>query len=215
MRVFRQVAATGALVVATCAVSGLLWLRPDILLLGLIVLVALLTCGWQFLSRSCAARRPGVTTQLRHLRVQRGLLTRTWFETSSPSSRRWYPVHFHPLLLELPSPAEVTVHGRRLAAITVSGVTLYPSGPARTREPLGTRTDSPAEPDGYAAERARAAARWTRQLRVDAVFLVPAPFVGLLWAYLDGGGPGSWLGATLITGALGLWWAALRGSNPT
>ena len=213
MRVFRQVAATGALVVATCVVSGLFWLRPDILLLAFLVLVVLLTCGWQFVSRRFAAGRAGVPVQARHLRVQRGLLTRTWFETGSPT--RWYPVHFHPLLLELPSPAEVTVHGRRLAAITVSGITLYPSGPVRSREPLGTRTDSPAEPDGYAAGRAAAAARWSRQFRVDAVFLVPAPFVGLLWAYLDGGGAGTWLGATLIAGALGLWWAALRGSNPT
>jgi len=210
-RAFRQVAITGALVVAACVVSSFFWLRSDVLLLSLLVVVVLLTLSWQFLSRFWLARRPGAVIRVRHFRVQRGLLTRTWFE----GSRKWYPVHFHPALLELPSPVEARVHGRRLAAITVSGVTLYPSGPARSREPAGTRTDSPTRPDGYAAGRARVAGRLRRRFRVDSVFLVPAPFAGLLWAYLDGGGTGEWLGSTLIAGALGLWWAALRGSNPT
>jgi hypothetical protein len=86
---------------------------------------------------------------------------------------------------------------------------------ARRTPPRGRRTDSPAQPDDHAADRARDAARLRRQFRVDAVRVVPAPFVGLIWVYLDGGGGTEWLAATALTAALGLWWAALRGSDPS
>ena len=54
-----------------------------------------------------------------------------------------------------------------------------------------------------------------RQLRTDLVLTVPAPFVGLFWVFLDGGGVATWAGATVLVAALGLWWGALRGSDPT
>jgi hypothetical protein len=53
------------------------------------------------------------------------------------------------------------------------------------------------------------------QLRVDSVFLVPAPIVGLFWAYVDGSGFTGWITATVVAAALGLWWGALRGSDPS
>ena len=70
-------------------------------------------------------------------------------------------------------------------------------------------------PDGYARERGRAVGQLRRQLRVDAALLVPVPLVGVLWAYLDDGGFTGWLGACAVTGALVLWWAALRGADPS
>jgi hypothetical protein len=39
--------------------------------------------------------------------------------------------------------------------------------------------------------------------------------VGLFWAYLAGGGVAVWLATTVITATFGLWWAALRGSDPS
>jgi hypothetical protein len=39
--------------------------------------------------------------------------------------------------------------------------------------------------------------------------------VGLLWVVLDGGGMLTWACATTLTATLALWWAALRGSDPT
>ena len=45
--------------------------------------------------------------------------------------------------------------------------------------------------------------------------MVPAPFIGLLWTYVDRGGALTWLGATALTAALGLWLGALRGSDPS
>jgi peptide/nickel transport system ATP-binding protein len=37
----------------------------------------------------------------------------------------------------------------------------------------------------------------------------------LFWAYLDGGGVGSWAGATAVATAVGLWTGAYRGSDPS
>jgi hypothetical protein len=115
----------------------------------------------------------------------------------------------------MPAPTTVRARGNRLIAAEIPGAMLYPSGRVRRVEPQGRRTDSPAQPDAYTAGRAAAAARWHRQLRVDAALVVPAPLVGLLWTYLAGGGVTSWLDATAMTAAVALWWAAIRGSDPS
>jgi hypothetical protein len=103
----------------------------------------------------------------------------------------------------------------RLVAAEVAGVLLAPSGRVSTVEPRGRRIDNPASPDQHAVTRAASANRWSRQLRADAALLVPAPVVGLFWAYLAGGGGAVWLATTVITATFGLWWAALRGSDPS
>lgn len=215
----------GAAVLADADRAG-----TGVLFAALIGLVVLGTGAWQWASRRWAARRPGRKLTVRRVRVQRGLLARSWLETEPGSwsttetqtetgagaGRWWLPVHFDPALVELPAPATVTAHGARLVAVTTpGGVTLYPSGRVRDVAPRGKRTDSPQWPDDYAAGRARVAGRLRRQFRADAALLVPAPLVGLVWAYLDGGGVASWLAATALAAALGLWWAALRGSDPS
>ena len=173
--------------------------------------------GWQVGSRSRLRERPGRTVALRRVRFQSGLLGRSWLETDS-LPHRWIPVHFHPALVTLPAPAMVCLHGDpltdRLVGADVAGVWIAPSGPVRAIEPRGRRTDSPTVPDDDAHRRA-AGAGWRRQLRCDAVMVVPAPFVGLFWVFLDGGGVGTWAGATVLVAALGLWWAAVRGSDPS
>jgi hypothetical protein len=180
---------------------------------GLVAAVVLITGGWQVISRRRLHRRPGQPVQVRRVRVQSGLLTRSWLELDSPL--RWIPVHFDPVLVTLPAPTLVQLHGdpqrRGLAAAEVGGVWLDPSGPVRTTEPAGRRIDSPVRPDADAL----ANSSWRRQLRVDAVLIAPAPVVGLLWVFLDGGGILTWACATTVTAALALWWAAMRGSDPT
>lgn len=164
--------------------------------------------------------RPGRTMTVRRIRVQRRLLSRSWLETEpAPGTRqRWIPVYWDPVLAELPSPVEVTVHGDprvdRLVTVEAGGVPLYPSGRVTAREPAGRRTDSPSHPDEHALAKARAAGV-LRQLRVDAALIVPAPLLGLVWAYLDEGGVPSWFGATALCATLALWLAAIRGSDPT
>jgi len=185
---------------------------------ALIAVLVAATFGWQLISRRRLGAREARVLPVRRVRVQAGLLTRSWLEIETESSPRWIPVHFDPALLTLPAPAPVLMHGdpylHRLVAAEVNGCRLYPSGPVRTTEPAGRRIDSPARPDDDAAP---GAARWgwRRQLQADAVLLTPAPIVGLLWVFLDDGSVLTWAGATALAAALGVCWAALRGSDPS
>ncbi|MGH3869935.1 MAG: hypothetical protein ACRDSR_00220 [Pseudonocardiaceae bacterium] len=179
---------------------------------GLIATIVLSTAGWQVVSRWRLRRGPGQPVLVRRVRVQSGLITRSWLELDAPP--RWIPVHFDPILATLPAPCLVQLHGdprrRGLAAAEVGGVWLDPSGPSRTAEPRGRRIDNPARPDAGAATPS-----WGRQLRADAVLTTPAPIVGLLWVFLDGGGMITWTCTTALTATLALWYAALHGSDPT
>ena len=184
----------------------------------LIAVLVAATLGWQLISRRRLSAREARVLPVRRVRVQSGLLTRSWLEIEMESSPRWIPVHFDPVLLTLPAPVPVRVYGdpyhQRLVGVEVDGSRLYPSGPVRPTEPPGRRIDSPARPDDDAAPDA-ARSGWRRQLRADAALLTPAPIVGLLWVFLDNGDMLTWVGATALAAALGLCWAALRGSDPS
>jgi hypothetical protein len=193
--------------------------------LALTVVVAALVLAvlaWQVVTRRRAFRQPARTAATRRVRWQAGLATRSYLETES-RPRRWIPVHFDPVLVGLPSPTTARLHGDplrdRWVAATVPGPDgerpLVPSGPVRTVEPRGRRTDNAARPDDTAPARAAALAHMRRQLRADLPLVVPAPFLGLLWTYVDRGGASTWLAVTALAAALGLWLAALRGSDPS
>ena len=186
--------------------------RDGVLFAALVAALVLLTNGWLLATRWRAARQPPRGLVVRRISMRRGLMARTWLETDD---QRWIPVYFDPAVLSLPAPIAVQARGSRLIAVEIPGGTLYPSGRVRRIEPPGRRTDSPAQPDAYTADRAATANRWRHQLRVDAALLVPAPLIGLLWTYLDNSGLTGWLGATAITAAAALWWAAIRGSDPS
>ncbi|TWF76219.1 hypothetical protein FHX44_112108 [Pseudonocardia hierapolitana] len=181
---------------------------------ALVVLVG----GWQLSSRRHAAARPARSVPVRRVRIQSGLIARSWLETET-APHRWIPVHFDPVLVGLPSPATVRVHGDplrdRLVAVDVEGRVLHPSGPVRTREPRGRRTDNPAAPDASTIERMARLAPLRRQFRADLPLLLPAPIAALLWTVVDGAGITTWTATTALLGALGLWLAALRGSDPS
>ncbi|GAA3531308.1 hypothetical protein GCM10022222_12950 [Amycolatopsis ultiminotia] len=170
----------------------------------------------RFVRPARARVRPAVP--VRRVKLQRGLLTRSWLETES-ASPRWIPVYFSPRLIGLPTPAEVEVLGDlrqdRHVAVRVDGEVLYPAGAVRSAEPRGRRLDNPAEPD---EERSEAAARpvpLRRQFRADLPVLAVAPVVGVFWAFVDGSGFGGWLAVTVLLAMFGFWWAALRGSDPS
>jgi hypothetical protein len=186
--------------------------RDGVLFAALLLVVVLLVDGWLLASRWWVTRRPGYELVVRRISMRRGLMARTWLETEDS---RWLPVYFDPAVVTLPAPTTVLARGDRLIAVDLPGVTLYPSGRVRRVEPPGRRTDSPTQPDDHTAARAATAARWRRQLRVDAALLVPAPLLGILWAYLDNGGLTGWLGATVVAAVLALWWAAVRGADPS
>jgi hypothetical protein len=189
------------------------------LYLTVVVAVLVLVVGcWQLGTRRHAAARPAQPARVHRMRVQAGLASRTWLETES-RPRRWIPVHFDPVLVTLPSPATVAVHGdplhHRLVAITIDDRVLYPSGPVRSVEPHGGRSDNPAHPDEATVTRAARLAPLRRQLRADLPHTIPAPIGAALWTYVDGGGFTTWASATALLAALGLWLAAIRGSDPS
>ncbi|SEQ78099.1 hypothetical protein SAMN05216188_10579 [Lentzea xinjiangensis] len=173
-----------------------------------VALLVLVAGGVRVLLAVRSARSAPVTASVRRIRLQSGLMVRSWLEVDGPVER-WLPVYYDPVLVTLPSPVSVELRGGRVAV--VDGVTLYPSGRAVTKHPRGRRLDNPARPD----PEVRAPRGLRPQLRVDAVFMVPAPFVGLFWAYLDGSGFTGWITATLVAAVLGLWWGAFRGSDPS
>ncbi|NKE62673.1 hypothetical protein FXN61_40500 [Lentzea sp. PSKA42] len=162
----------------------------------------------RFLLAIRAVRSSSVTVSVRRIRLQSGLMVRSWLEIDGPTER-WLPVYYDPVLVTLPSPVDVELRGGRVAV--VDGVTIYPSGRVVTKHPRGRRADNPAQPD----PETRAPRGLLAQLRADAVFMVPAPFVGLFWAYLDASGFTGWITATVIAAVLGLWWGAFRGSDPS
>lgn len=190
----------------------------DLALAGAVAVVVVVLAGWQLPSRRWAARRPGRPLAVRRVRYRSGLLSRSYLETDA-EPQRWIPVHFDPVLVGLPAPTTVLLHGdpwrHRLVGVRVDGRVLPVSGGVRRDEPRGRRTDNPARPDAAAAGRGAALAGLRRQLRTDLPLLVAAPVVALLWTYLDGGGPLTWVGASALLGALALLYAAVRGSDPT
>jgi hypothetical protein len=190
----------------------------ELLFIAIAAAVMLIVTAVRLLSRLGLTRRPVVRVPVRRVRVQSGLLARSWLETED-IPRRWIPVYFEPALITLPTPTAVALHGdprrNRLVAAVIDGVVLYPSGRVLRDDPRGRRVDNPSVVDDSVRARAATALGLLPQLRADAVLIVPAPLIGLLWAFLDGGGVWSWLGATVITAALALWLAAIRGSDPS
>jgi hypothetical protein len=142
--------------------------------------------------------------------VRQGLLVRSWLELATASGVRWLPVHWSAELAGLAPGSRVEVHGRpdrgRLVLPVVGGSEVWPSGRVRTRPPRGEQRQAdpdPAPPGG-----------WGRQIRGDAVGLVVAPVLGLLWAYVDGSGVGGFAVATLVAAAVLFWLTQLLGSDP-
>lgn len=185
---------------------------------GTVAAVVVGVGGWQLATRRRAARAPASAVPVRRVRIRAGVVARSWLETETRPVR-WIPVHFDPVLVTLASPTEVRLHGdpwrRRLVAAEIDGRLLHPSGPVRSVEPRGDRADNPARTDATTAHRAAALRGLRRQVVADLPLLVPAPLAAALWAWVDGGGVGTWLASTALLGGLGLWSAALRGSDPS
>ncbi len=172
---------------------------------ALLVLVAGLV---RVLLAARSVRSAPVAVPVRRIRLQSGLMVRSWLEIDGPVER-WLPVYYDPVLVTLPSPVDVELRGGRVAVI--DGVTVYPSGRPVTKHPRGRRIDNPVQPDPETV----APRGLVPQLRVDAVFMAPAPFVGLFWAYVDNSGFTGWITSSVVAAALGLWWGAFRGSDPS
>ncbi len=154
------------------------------------------------------ARLPGHAATVRRVRVQRGLASRAWLEAGG----RWYPVFFDPVLVTSASPAPAL---RRGGAFQFGDVIVYPAGRSRPTEPSGRLVDYPSRPAPDADIRARAAAALPRRLLLDGQFAIAGPFAGLLWVSVFGGGVTAFAAVTVVAAIAAIWFAAIRGSDPS
>jgi len=160
---------------------------------------------------STAGRDTARTVEIKRVRQQHRLVSRSWLEITENYRTRWLPVFFDPTLLGM-TETEAEVTDRSVDTATRH---LYPSGKARTSEPPGRLIDNPSRPDPDVPVLATDSARVRRRLLLDAQSSVAAPFVALMWVYVAAGGLTAFLAATSIAAATATWLAAVRGSDPS
>ncbi|WP_433197438.1 hypothetical protein ACQP1G_01005 [Nocardia sp. CA-107356] len=158
-----------------------------------------------------AGRDTARTVEIKRVRQQHRLVSRSWLEITENYRTRWLPVFFDPALLGM-TETEAEVTDRSVDTATRH---LYPSGKARTSEPPGRLIDNPSRPDPAAPVLATDSARVRRRLLLDAQSTVAAPFVALMWVYVAAGGLTAFLAATTVAAATAVWLAAIRGSDPS
>lgn len=151
------------------------------------------------------------TVEIRRVRQQHRLVSRSWLETNENYRTRWLPMFFDPALLAM-AETEAEVTDRSVDTATLH---FYPSGKARSSEPPGRLIDNPSRPDPDAPILAADSARVRRRLLLDAQSTVAAPFVALMWVYIAAGGFMAFLAATSVAAATAIWLAAIRGSDPS
>ncbi|MEV2224855.1 hypothetical protein AB0E01_33975 [Nocardia vinacea] len=151
------------------------------------------------------------TVEIRRVRQQHRLVSRSWLEINENYRTRWLPTFFDPALLAM-AETEAEVTDRSVDTATLH---FYPSGKARSSEPPGRLIDNPSRPDPDAPILATDSARVRRRLLLDAQFMVAAPFVALMWVYIAAGGFMAFLAATSVAAATAIWLAAIRGSDPS
>jgi hypothetical protein len=190
--------------------------RLDDLLFGLAVavVVAVVTTaltGLRYLTRVRLRRAPAGQATASRVVVRQGLAVRSWLELATARGVRWLPVYWAPELARLAPGTPVELRGdparHRLVLPVVDGAELWPSGRVRVSPPRGNR--QVADPDPETADTG-----WGRQVRGDLVTLVVAPVLGILWAYVDGAGPGGFGVATALAAGVLFWLAQLLGSDP-
>jgi hypothetical protein len=185
--------------------------------------LALLVTVVHVVRRLAAERRPTTTLPVSYVRSKKGLVQRSWLVLDDRGREWCVPVHWEPALASLLAKTPCPVHGRpltdRVLVVDVDGTKVWQSLRKRSRGPsadIVTATTAWSK----SAERKAAAeppppAGLGRQLRGDAVLVVIAPLLGLLWAYVDGSGIGGFAaGSALMAGVL-FWVPALFGSDPT
>lgn len=184
-----------------------------IVIAGLLVVGAVVASAVHVARRLSVERRPAVSLPASYVRSRVGLAHRSWLVVEDAGRSWWISVHWEPVLADLAPETPVAVHGRpsrdRLVVADVAGTPVWPAGRRRTEPPRGEVDESRDDPEPTRD------VSLVRHFRADAGLVAAAPVLGLLWAYVDDGGPTSWLLATVLSGAALLWVPTVRGSDPT
>lgn len=186
-------------------------LVTGLVLIGLATLACLIATLVRITRRRALAGKPPHPVTVRPHRIRRGLVDRSWLQLSSLGGAAWVPVYWEPVLATLGADfTAATAHGDPLTgglvSVDVDGMVLWPSGRRRGGPPKGV--DRPAEAD--TGDRTMA-----QQARADAVLILMAPILGLLWAYFDESGAAGFAVASVFCAGLLFWVPSTYGSDPT
>ncbi|HVQ96186.1 MAG TPA: DUF3592 domain-containing protein [Mycobacteriales bacterium] len=199
----------------------------EIFAVTIVLLGAVLLTIVHVLRRLRAERRPATPTVATYARSKRGLLQRSWLILEEGGREWWIPVHWEEQLAGLLAKTPAKVHGRpmldRVLVIDVGGGVVWQSGRKRSGPPPKADVITATTPWSKSAERRVEATpaeppptgRLSRQFRGDAVVIVVAPLLGVLWAYLDGSGQAGFIGASVLMLGVLFWVPAIFGSDPT
>ncbi len=185
------------------------------LLNGVLVIAAILIGALAVTVVRLVRRRRSATegrqVQVHRSRYRRGLSDRTWFVVDTERGPAWVPVYWDPAVERIGAePTTVTAYGSALEDSLISfdvyGTTVWPSGRRRLTAPKGAERELGA-PTGEVS--------MPQQARADAVVVLLAPLLGVLWAYIDGSGPAGFVFATVMAAGLLFWLPATYGSDPT
>ncbi|WP_245672726.1 hypothetical protein [Aldersonia kunmingensis] len=206
----RYPAGTAIGAVAICLALAFFGNADEIAVLAVVVLIVAV---WTTV-RLVGARSGGETPraiQVRRIRQQHRLVSRSWLEVRDGGRAYWLPVYFDPALVALTAtPASGTSR-----SVDWNGHRFFAAGRSRSTEPVGRLIDNPSRIAPDAVVRGVAANRVGRRLLLDAQSAVGAPLVGFMWVFVAGGGIGAFAGATAVGAAAAIWWSAIGGSDPS
>jgi hypothetical protein len=161
--------------------------------------------------RRAAERRDPRSLPVSYARSRFGISRRSWLLVREDGRDWWVSVHWEPVLETLGPKARADVRGRpardRVLAFDVAGTTVWQAGRHRPGPPRG-------EIDRETQAADAPPATLGRQFRADAGVRAAAPVLGLIWAYVDGGGWVSWLLASLLSATVLFWVPTMVGSDP-
>lgn len=185
-----------------------------LLLVGTILVIAVATTAVRFERRRRAERRPAGKQRFSVAHSRWGLVTRTWLVSEQDKREWWQPVYWDPALDTVDPKKSYEVHGapqaHPLQVVTVDDAPIWPAGRRRLKVPRGEIRRMPGPVD-----RSDEGMSLRRHLRGDMALVLAAPFLALLWAYVDQGGAGSfWASLAVMAGVL-FWVASVYGSDPT
>ncbi|HSV66402.1 MAG TPA: DUF3592 domain-containing protein [Mycobacteriales bacterium] len=167
----------------------------------LVLLVALLVTATWIPRRAQAERRRVQTFPVSWAQTRRGLIRRSWLIISDGRREWWQPVYWDPVLRATLAGTPARVHGvpaiDKLLPVDLAGQPIWPSGRRRATQPKGELTQNNVRwTKGLEKQRNkdggpdRDQIPLGRHLLGDIGLVLPAPALGLVWAYLDGSGTG-------------------------
>jgi hypothetical protein len=194
----------------------------------LVLFVGVAVTGFRLWRRAAAQRRPAQTYPVRWAQYRRGLIRRSYLVVDANKHEWWIPVYWQPGLAAILAGTPAKVHGNpvldRLLVVDVNDTTVWPSARRKPGKPRGkgewiegslkyskTAVKQREREGGPDIE----TVSMPKQLAGDISFVLLAPILGLLWAYVDRSGVAGFVVATVLVASVLFWLPGVFGSDPT